>query len=445
MASVNAPFRYPPVQTHEGAPAMRITPLAELRRSVLTALLWEDAFYETGKVHAARVQALVAQCKPEDVAALAVEARDKMYLRHVPLFLVRQLARTKGNGRLVADTLQKVIQRPDELTEYLAMYWNGAASGTSKRPEPLSAGSKRGLAAAFRKFKPETLAKYDRDGAVKLRDVLRLTHAKPIDETQAATWKQVIARTLETPDTWEVQLSAGKNKREVFERLLREGKLGSLAFLRNLRNMIEAQVDTALIRARFTGKLDKVLPFRYLAAVRHAPAFAQELNDAMLRAVADEPKLLGRTVVLVDVSGSMNDALSTKSEMKRMDAAAGLAVLVREIAPDCRVFTFSNALAEVASYRGMQLAEGIVRSQPHGSTQMGAAVSYLVQNVPFDRLIVITDEQSHDRVSAPSCGRGYVVNVATNQHGVGYGQWMHIDGWSERIVDFIRAVEGNER
>lgn len=440
MARMNVTVERPKIKTHEGAPAVHITPIKELRRSVLSALLWEDAFYESGKAHAKRVEELVTKCQPSDVSALAIEARDKMYLRHVPLFLVRQLARVKGNGSIVADTLAHVIQRPDELGEYCAMYWGGKASGTTKRPEPLSAGSKRGLARAFAKFKPETLAKYDRDTGVKLRDILRLTHAKPKDETQASTWKQVIARTLDAPDTWEVQLSAGKNKKETFERLLAENKLGALAFLRNLRNMVEAQVDPALVKARFNGKLDKVLPFRYLAAVRHAPAFAQELNDAMLRAVADEPKFLGKTVVLVDVSGSMDAALSEKSEMKRMDAAAGVAVLVRELG-DCRVFTFSNTLVEAPAYRGLALVDGIIRSQQHGGTYLGQAITALVQSVQFDRLIVITDEQSHDRVNAPAAGKGYVINVGTFQHGVGYGAWTHIDGWSERVIDFIRAVE----
>lgn len=440
MARLNAPFRYPPIATHEGAPAMRISPLCELRRSVLTALLWEDGFYESGKAHAKRVEDLCAKCKAEDVAALAIEARDQMYLRHVPLFLVRQLARVKGNGRIVAETLARVIQRPDEMGEYLAMYWAGNASGNQKRPEPLSAGSKRGLARAFSKFKAETLAKYDRDGAVKLRDVLRLTHAKPKDAKQAATWKQVVARTLDAPDTWEVELSAGKNKREVFERLLRENKLGGLAFLRNLRNMVEAAVDTALMRERFTGQFDKVLPFRFISAVRHAPSFASQLNDAMLKVTAELPKLIGKTAVIVDVSGSMDVVLSGRSEMMRCDVAAGLAVLVRELSDDCRVFSFSNRVVEIPVYRGLALVDAILRSQPHGGTEMGAAVVRVSAQARFDRVIVITDEQSHDRVSAPA-GRGYVVNVATNENGVGYGQWTHIDGWSERIVDFIRAIE----
>lgn len=434
--TVERPARY----THEGARAAHITPLHELRRSVLTALLWENGFYETGKAHAKRIEELCAKCKPEDVAALAIEARDQMYLRHVPLFLVRQLARVKGNGTIVADTLAHVIQRPDEMGEYLAMYWGGKASGTTKRPEPLSAGSKRGLARAFGKFKAETLAKYDRNAGVKLRDVLRLTHAKPKNPEQAAMWKQVTTRTLEAPDTWEVALSSGANKRGTFERLLRDGKLGGLAFLRNLRNMIESGVDTTLIRERFSGQFDKVLPFRFIAAVRHAPKFAQELNDAMLKVTAELPKLPGQTAVIVDVSGSMDAELSGKSEMKRCDVAAGLAVLVRELCDDCRVFSFSNAVVEIASYRGLGLVDAILRSQPHGGTEMGAAVTAVAGLQRFDRVIVITDEQSHDRVSAPA-GRGYVVNVATNQNGVGYGAWTHIDGWSERILDFIRAVE----
>jgi 60 kDa SS-A/Ro ribonucleoprotein len=58
-----------------------------------------------------------------------------------------------------------------------------------------------------------------------------------------------------------------------------------------------------------------------------------------------------------------------------------------------------------------------------------------------DRIIVITDEQSHDRVLAPKYGRSYVVNVASYRNGVGYGAWTHIDGWSEAIIEYIRSVE----
>jgi len=59
----------------------------------------------------------------------------------------------------------------------------------------------------------------------------------------------------------------------------------------------------------------------------------------------------------------------------------------------------------------------------------------------YDRTLIITDEQSHDRVPAPN-GRGYVVNVASARNGVGYGAWTHIDGWCEAVVDYLRSLEG---
>ena len=59
---------------------------------------------------------------------------------------------------------------------------------------------------------------------------------------------------------------------------------------------------------------------------------------------------------------------------------------------------------------------------------------------PYDRIVVITDEQSADRVPAPT-GRGYMVNVASAKNGVGYGRWTHIDGWSEAVIEYIRELE----
>jgi 60 kDa SS-A/Ro ribonucleoprotein len=241
MSKMNVWKRMFPVRTHEGAVAQKVDAKSELRRAVLTCLLWEDTFYEKGSDIAKRIAALAAENQPEVLAALAREARTKMHLRHAPLFLVRELARQKGAGPLVAETLEDLIQRADELGEFVTLYWK-------ERKQPLSAGVKRGLARAFTKFDAYQLAKYDRESMVKLRDVLFLCHAKPKDEAQAALWKNLVENTLESPDTWEVALSAGKDKRENFERLLREGKLGGMAVLRNLRLMLASGVDPQLIR-----------------------------------------------------------------------------------------------------------------------------------------------------------------------------------------------------
>jgi 60 kDa SS-A/Ro ribonucleoprotein len=423
-------------RTHEGAPAKRLPNEAALRRAVLACMLWEDQFYEDGVAIGGRIAEVVPKVSAFEVAALAVEAREKMKLRHAPLLLVREMARQKTHRLLVAETLERVIQRADELAEFVAIYWKDGRT-------PLSAQVKKGLAAAFTKFNEYQLAKYDRAGAIRLRDVLFLSHAKPKDEAQAALWKRLIAGELATPDTWEVALSAsqGEGKREAWERLLRENKLGALALLRNLRNFKETGVDEDLVASALASmKSARVLPFRFLAAARYAPQWEPQLEEAMFGCVAGHEKLRGQTALLIDVSGSMTARLSKRSEMQRTDAAYGLAVLLREIAEKVSVFSFSDKLAEIPARRGFALRDAIDHSQPHSGTYLGRAVAELDGREKYDRLIVITDEQSHDKVPAPK-GRGYVINVASYKNGVGYGAWNHIDGWSESVVEYIRALE----
>jgi len=426
-----------PVRTHEGAPARTISTELQLRRSVLACLLWENQFYENGVEIAGRIAELVPKVAAEKVAALAVEAREKMKLRHAPLLLVREMARHASHRGLVAETLARVIQRADELAEFVAIYWKDGRV-------PLSAQAKKGLAAAFPKFDEYALAKYNRDGPIKLRDVLFLAHAKPRDEAQGEVWKLLITGELTAPDTWEVALSSGANKREVWERLLRVQKLGALALLRNLRNMREAGVDESLVLAAL-GSMStaRVLPFRFLAAARYAPQWEEVLEQAMLKCVAGQEKLAGKTIVLVDVSGSMTAPLSRRSEMQRTDAAYGLAVLLREIGDKVAVFSFSDSLVEVPARRGFALRDAIANSQRHNSTQLGKAVGELNLNHGYDRLIVITDEQAHDTVLGPK-GKGYVINVASYKNGVGYGKWTHIDGWSESVIEYIRTLESDQ-
>jgi hypothetical protein len=421
-------------RTDEGAPARNISPELQLRRSVLACLLWENQFYEDGVEIGGRIAELVPRVAAEKVAALAIEGRERMKLRHAPLLLVREMARHKTHRALVSETLAQIIQRADELAEFVAIYWKDGRV-------PLSGQVKKGLAAAFPKFDEYQLAKYDRGGPIKLRDVLFLCHAKPRDQAQAEVWKKLVAGRLTTPDTWEVALSSGAGKREAWERLLREQKLGALALLRNLRNMREAGVDEPLVLSALAAmSTARVLPFRFLAAARYAPQWEAALEQAMLKCVAEAEKLPGKTIVLVDVSGSMTAPLSRRSEMQRTDAAYGLAVLLREIAEKVAVYSFSDNLVEVPARRGFALRDAIDASQRHNSTQLGDAVEKLNRNEKCDRLIVITDEQAHDRVPAPT-GKGYLINVASFKNGVGYGKWTHIDGWSEAVIEYIRALE----
>lgn len=424
-----------PARTHEGAQSVTLSAANELRRTAMACLLFENGYYESGQDSATRIRSLIEKVTFEEAAQIAIDAREKMKLRHVPLFIVRELLR-KHKGRKVGDLIARVIQRPDETGELLAMYWSDG------KDQPLPAQLKIGLARAIKKFSEYQLAKYNKDGAVKLRDVLFLSHARPANEDQAALLKRVAENTLTTPDTWEVALSGGADKKEVFERLMGERKLGALALLRNLRGMIDAGVSEDKIRdALSVMKTERVLPFRFISAARYAPRLEDALEQVMFRCLADLPKMTGKTALLIDHSGSMQQPVSAKSEISRFDAAAALAMILRETCERVRVFTFSDRIIEVPPRRGFALVQAVREVINPVSTYLGSAVRETYKVYPeCERIIVITDEQSADRPPHPQ-GRGYIVNVAADKNGIGYGPWVSINGWSEAILEFIKASE----
>ena len=147
----------------------------------------------------------------------------------------------------------------------------------------------------------------------------------------------------------------------------------------------------------------------------------------------------GKTVVLVDISYSMRQPLSFRSDLSRMDAACALASVING---DVQVFSFSRNIVEVPHRLGMAGVDAIRNSQDHDNTYLGRAVRHLNAHVPSDRLIVITDEQSHDVVPGPK-GLGYMINVASAKNGVGYGPWVHLDGFSEKVLEWIHEREAD--
>ena len=445
MSKLNVAVRRPPIFTYEGARAAHINPEQQLRRAVMACLLWEDSFYESGQSIADRISSLADQCSTAVVSAIAIEARTIHGLRHAPLLLLLNLIRRNEPG--LADTIDKVLRRADDMTELAAMYWQ---LGNNKNMIPRQ--MKRGFSKAFARFQEYHFGKYDRDAKVTFSALIRMVRPKPVDDEQAALFKRIRTRTLAIPDTWETELSAGKDKKETFERLLREGKLGYLALLRNLRNMVTAGVDMNLICSAILARKGAMLvfPFRYTAAARAVPQLEPFLDTALGSAIEELPRLKGRTAILVDVSRSMLNKLSAKSDLNRMDAAATLASVIN--CDHLRVFSFSQQLVEVPPRRGMAGVDAILRSQVYGGTHLFDAVTSM-NTMGYDRLIVITDEQATGTASARGMiqgtvttmpdpvGLGYVINVANETNGVGYGKWTHIDGFSEAVIRFIAEHE----
>lgn len=438
-----------PELTTEGAQAAIIDPIQQLQRSVMACMLFEGNFYERGEFVANRIAKLVKQVPPEAAKNIALKAKEDG-LKSAPLFVVAAMATASPeHRRLVQGLVPVVATRPDFAVRTLAYYDQIVGGDPTK--VTISNGLKKGLAATLADFDNYQLAKYQNraqrvpgtDHEVSLKSLTRLVHPKPRDPE---AWAQLIAGSLPQPETWEARLSRGEDKKSVFEDLLATSRLGNEAFLKNLRNMGEAKVNPDLIRAYFR-KLDlsRIMPFQLITAGRICPEWEPDLEEVLLQVARNYPKLQGKTVLLVDVSGSMNFAVALKSTTLRIDAAAGIAMQFREMCDNLEIYSFSENTVRVAPRRGFALRDAIVTSQPRRKTMLGLSATYLNQ-LGYDRIVVITDEQADEndvKLPDPVGQHNYIVNVGTEKNGVGYGKWLHIDGFSHSVVQYISSIETN--
>lgn len=459
MAQTNRKVQGTGPRTHEGGAARSFDALAALQRTLTTAMLWEGTFYEDGESIADRIRKVVLGLPQHDLppACYVIREAKNSGIRHAPLLAARyMMKRTDLSALSRRELVTDVIRRADELAEFMALWGD----------EPLSKAAQRGIADAFHKFDEYQLAKYDRKGREwSLRDVMFVTHPRPRDAKEADLFKRLADGELATPDTWETNLSGGADKRETFERLLRERKLGGLALLRNLRGMTDAGVDTFAIRQAIqTSEFPRVLPFRFVAAHKHAPAFGRELEAAFLRRVVDYGSVPLSAVILVDTSGSMTMNLSERSDMNRIDAAAALAAFAREVFDEAHVAQFPNdgfmrngfgyqrrmprsggITSDISSaYRGFALIDKL-REFGGGGTPLIESINEVVRRHKPDVAIVITDEQARDSGPLPNVDHGFIINVAPYENGVQNGRWTRIDGWSEKVVDYMMATIEREQ
>ena len=247
------------IVNHEGELAYRLSPEMELYTAVVTASL-SDKFYEAGSEQMNRILELVSKVSPEYVAKLAVYTRTEMHLRSVPLLLVVALAKAHSGDDLVARTVEHVVQRANEIMELLMCYQLLNPSEGRKKLGRLSHQIQCGLQRAFNNFDEYQFAKYNRGNLeVKLRDALFIVHPKAKDDAQQSIFNKIVEDKLSVPYTWETELSAlGQKKydneqdrkdafREKWEELISSRKVGYMALLRNLRNMLVSGVSPVLI------------------------------------------------------------------------------------------------------------------------------------------------------------------------------------------------------
>ena len=441
-----------------GAYAAKQSDIEMLRRLVLANLLWEDIAYANGESVADQIKALIPKCNAEDVAKLAVECREKQKLRHTPLFIAAEMTKYDSHKVYVKDILPRIITRADMLCDFLAIYWKD-------KKHPLANCVKRGLAEAFHNFDEYQFAKYDRDAVIKLRDVIRMVHPTPRDDEESALFKRIKERTLKTPDTWEVAISAvsADKKADEWTRLIQEKRLGGLAFLRNMANFVNNKVKRSVVEEglkNLNGSM--LLPLDYIKAAKMASGYTREIEDAMISSYKHLPKLPGKTLFILDKSGSMGRAISNKSGFTRLDVACAMAMLASNVCED-----FSLVVTAGDDWRKVHASvavdcppRGFSMAQVVDSCNVGGGGIFTRQvlewsrdhfkNDEFDRIIVFSDSQDCDwpskQTPKPFGKYNYICDVSAEERGINYrGVWTaEISGWSEHFLTYIAAFEGLE-
>ncbi|MFY9309135.1 MAG: TROVE domain-containing protein [Bacteroidia bacterium] len=481
------------VTNYEGAKAYKLSPELELYSAVVTAGL-NDKFYEKNNTRLARIQELMLKNDAEFIARLAIYIRNEMYMRSVPLVLAVELAKLNAGNSIVGQTVNGVVKRADEITELLAYYQLANKRTGIKKLNKISKQIQKGLSLAFNRFDEYQFSKYNRDTEIKLRDALFLMHPKAKDAAQQAVFNKIAANELAVPYTWETELSAlGQAKyvtdkakavalKAKWEELIDSNKIGYMATLRNLRNIIDAKVSAAHVKKvcdylsnDVAVSNSKQLPFRFLAAYREVKVLQSEFASMILTAleaavIKSVRNLKGfdentRIAIACDVSGSMQKPVSAKSKVLLYDIGLMLGMLMQSkcqrvvtgmFGDTWKVINMPNngVLSNVDEY---YKREGEVGYATNGYKVIDDLTA---RSVIMDKVMLFTDCQLWNsnagsasfekswrayKAIAPSA-KLYLFDLA------GYGttpiNWNAndvclISGWSDKVFDVLEAIENS--
>ncbi|MFI6010656.1 TROVE domain-containing protein [Streptomyces sp. NPDC051243] len=493
------------LRTYEGGRGHERDARSELFLLSVANFVSQQTFYEAGTDRDARFARLVgdlAVTDPEWTAGLLGWLRGEGNRRTAAVvgaaeYVHARLEAGAADGPANRQVVDSVLQRPDEPGELLA-YWT--ATYGRNVPKPV----KRGIADAVRRlYSGKSLLKYDTASkGYRFGDILNLVHAAP---DPAKPWQGDLFRYAldrrHNPDTAVppasdrtlvahrelMALPVGQRRAVVrseggAERLAAAGmtwealagwlqgpmdkaaweavipSMGSMALIRNLRNFDEAGVSdevAARVAARISDPAEvarsRQFPFRYLAAYRHAPSlrWAYPLEQALGHSLANVPALPGRTLILVDRSGSMWARLSDRSQLNRADAAAifGTALALR--AKDADLVEFGTTSRRLSFGKGESVLRILGRFGDLGGTDTTSAIRAHYRGQ--DRVLIVTDEQyaySHHgdpTEQVPADVPVYTWNLAGYRAGhgpSGKGNRHTFGGLSDAAFRMVPLLEG---
>lgn len=471
-----------PGTSYNGNPQVLKEDAHQLYELAVMWLMGKDSFYESNDARWKRVEALVdsvvADNQLDFIANTIIHARHVMNIRSMPIALTvlfaKSLRKQNKSYPYMRILVRDVIARVDQITD---MYAVALGVFGSKNKIPLAI--KRGVADAFNSFNEYQFAKYNTSSGVKLRDVLRIVHPKGSDEAQGELFKKIMTDALETPYTWETELSRNgqlheserKEKSVLWAELVTSGKLGYMALLRNLRNIKEANVGMEAMDIVYDRLADpeqvrksKQLPFRFINALDSVQQLNDnKLNRALSRAVdaslGNLPQIGKNVWIIIDCSGSMNGMWGSRSGTAPIKTACLFAAALAKAnaeADNVRVTMFSENAKHISVNTDepvLTITNKLMGEVYGGGTNLRAALN-LKSRLGFepDTVVVLSDMQVNHLGSQNVSGlfEKDCVKVAINLEAYDSTPldeklgWYQLSGWSERLFDFIPAMRDKQ-
>lgn len=484
-------------KNNEGAVAFKMEDKEKLMTQVLTSFFNEEKFYGDNSSDLIETAKRIMNSDARFVANLILFTRNEMHMRSVTHALSAELAKHINGKPFARRTIERVTERVDDMTEIMSYQMQ-------KFGRTIPNSMKKGISTSFAGFSEYELQKYDKNKSyscgkcgkkvkleegkakceecgkyvedvkiknpVSLKDIICLTHVK-----HSELVKKVLTGNLEVAKTWETEVSAKGNNKKVWEDLINENRLGYMAAMRNLRNILQAFVSApvmdkllALLTSPERVARNKQLPFRYWTAYRElqksgigTSKVLSALEEAIKLSTANMDKLPGLTFISTDTSGSMMSArISSKSDVTCADIGVLLTAMANYICEDSILTTFDTKLKSCT----LPTTGGIIQNANSiridgGGTDITLPIRYLLDTGrKVDRIIILSDNEINSGYdgTCQTLVNKYRREVNPNVwvHAIdlqGYGTQQFkgekvnlISGWSEKVLQFIPLVENGE-
>lgn len=391
----------------------------------LMANFLQSTFYESADLQLGQlVQVAHKVDDPLFLAKASVYARNVFGMRSVTHVVAAVVAKMIRDGNVKAGKVpaigkpwfkryfDKVVARPDDMVEIMSYF-------LSHYKKPIPNSLKKGFADAFGRFDRYQLAKYKMEGKeLTLRKLAKLVWPTITDKNRdaiAALW----AGTLASSGTWESKLSAAgqqdtvadvaEAKATAWKDLILEEKIAQFALLRNLRNIIQ-QTDAKTVNAACSLlvkpsriKDSKILPFRYYTAYKELKGLNKAVLDSLQCAFdiacSNVPDLPGKTLVALDVSGSMEGSTYGYGQQKGSDSPFEIGALFAGViaksnpGSDLVIFSSDTKQYKVDPKKTVfETVKAIERVAQFGGTNFHSVYRWAeMNNTAYDRIIFLSD------------------------------------------------------